>query len=113
MSEGPDLLGGVLPILQAARTYHRHEVVGMENLPKTGPALVVVNHSLATYDIVLLMTAIYTDFGRLPFMSTSIQLGPMPIFAPASISFAVTASRCSGAVFLMRTWPEVIAPATR
>ncbi len=61
-----ELIDGLLPILQAARTYHRHEVVGMENLPKKGAALVVVNHSLATYDIVLLMTAIYTDFGRLP-----------------------------------------------
>lgn len=66
MSEVPDLLNGVLPILQAARTYHRHEVIGMDNLPKEGPALVVVNHSLATYDIILLMSAIYTDFGRLP-----------------------------------------------
>ena len=47
-----------------------------------------------------------TDFGRLPFMSTSIQLGPMPTFAPASRSFAVTASRCSGSVFLMRTMPR-------
>ena len=41
-----------------------------------------------------------------PRMSTSIQLGPMPTLAPASMSLAVTASRCSGAVFLMRTKPR-------
>ena len=48
------------------RTYHHHTVEGMELLPTTGGALVVVNHSLATYDIMLLAAAIYTDTGRLP-----------------------------------------------
>ena len=28
-------------------------------------------------------------------------------------AWRVTASRCSGRVFLMRTWPRVMAPATR
>ena len=54
-----------------------------------------------------------TDFGRLPFMSTSIQLGPMSTFTPASRNFAVTASRWPGSTFLARTSPEVMAPATR
>lgn len=66
MIDNQDVIDRLIPVLQAARTYHRHEVVGMEHLPKEGAALVVVNHSLATYDIVLLMTAIYSDFGRLP-----------------------------------------------
>lgn len=60
------LLKSILPVLQAARLYHRHEVIGLNRLPKEGRALVVVNHSLATYDIVLLMTAIYSQLGRLP-----------------------------------------------
>lgn len=64
--EREDLVKTFLPFLQAARLYHRHEVVGLENIPKEGPVLVVCNHSLATYDIVLLMTAMYADRGRLP-----------------------------------------------
>jgi 1-acyl-sn-glycerol-3-phosphate acyltransferase len=34
--------------------YHRYEVFGFEHLPRTGPALVVFHHSLATYDSFLL-----------------------------------------------------------
>ncbi len=63
--EREELVKKILPLLQAARRYHRHEVVGMEHLPKAGRALIVVNHSLATYDIALLMTAIYEDMGRM------------------------------------------------
>ena len=54
-----------------------------------------------------------TDFSARPRMSTSTQLSPTPTLAPASSSLARTASRWSGRVFLMRTWPPVIAPATR
>ena len=56
----------IMPFLKAARHYHQHEVVGLENVPKDGRALIVVNHSLATYDIVLLMAAMYMDGMRMP-----------------------------------------------
>jgi 1-acyl-sn-glycerol-3-phosphate acyltransferase len=36
--------------LRALRDYHRHELVGFENIPRTGPALIACNHSFATYD---------------------------------------------------------------
>lgn len=64
--EREQLIQTVLPVAQALRLYHRHEVVGLENVPRDSRVLVVVNHSLATYDIVLLMTAFYTDLKRLP-----------------------------------------------
>jgi 1-acyl-sn-glycerol-3-phosphate acyltransferase len=54
----------LLPVLNSLRHYHRHEVVGMEHVPKTGAALVVVNHSLATYDIGLLNAAIFHERTR-------------------------------------------------
>lgn len=47
------------------RMYHRHEVHGLKNLPRQGPCLVVLNHSLATYDMGLLFEAIYDRTGRL------------------------------------------------
>jgi 1-acyl-sn-glycerol-3-phosphate acyltransferase len=47
------------------RAFHRHRVVGIENIPKSGPALLAVNHSLASYDIMLLLGAIYEKSGRI------------------------------------------------
>lgn len=52
------------PLVRALRTYHRHEVFGLENVPSEGPAIIACNHSLATYDMSLLMTAIYDERHR-------------------------------------------------
>jgi 1-acyl-sn-glycerol-3-phosphate acyltransferase len=54
------------PLMKKLRAYHQHTVVGMSHVPKAGRALVVVNHSLATYDIGLLFSAIQTEMGRQP-----------------------------------------------
>lgn len=57
-----ELLGNIaLPL----SLYHRHEVAGLGNIPKKGKVMIVVNHSLATYDIALLIHAIYKRSGRL------------------------------------------------
>jgi hypothetical protein len=61
-----DALKNLIPVVQAIRLYHRHEVVGIDHVPSEGPALVVANHSLATYDISLLMAAIYLETKRVP-----------------------------------------------
>lgn len=53
-------------LLRLARLYHRHEVKGLDRVPKSGRALLVVNHSLATYDIGLLFAAIFDHNGRTP-----------------------------------------------
>lgn len=46
--------------------YHRFEISGLEHVPREGAALLVVHHSLATYDGFLLGDAIYEGTGRLP-----------------------------------------------
>lgn len=56
----------VTPLVKLLKEYHRHEVKGMENVPKKGRGLLVLNHSLATYDIALLMYSIYLEHHRLP-----------------------------------------------
>ncbi|MBR59280.1 MAG: hypothetical protein CMH54_14850 [Myxococcales bacterium] len=56
-------LGG--RVLEAIANYHDHRVYGLEHLPRKGRAMVVVNHSFATYDIGLLVLAIYKHTGRL------------------------------------------------
>lgn len=52
------------PLLRTLRCYHRHEVCGLEHIPRTGRALIVINHSFATYDALLLGHAIHEHTGR-------------------------------------------------
>ena len=47
------------------RRFHDHSIEGVEHLPRTGGALLVFNHSLATYDTFMLATALYEQTGRL------------------------------------------------
>ncbi|RZA21808.1 MAG: acyltransferase family protein [Proteobacteria bacterium] len=56
----------MLPLMGAIRAYHQHEVHGMDNIPAKGPVIVASNHSLATYDMMMLMTAVYLSYGRMP-----------------------------------------------
>lgn len=56
----------LLPVVNSLRMYHRHEVRGLENIPTRGPVIVACNHSLATYDILMLMAAVYGHNGRIP-----------------------------------------------
>lgn len=53
-------------VLDSLRRRHHYTVVGDEHLPATGPCLLVVNHSLATYDILLLGQTLLERTGRLP-----------------------------------------------
>lgn len=55
----------LLPFLKAIRFYHGHDTIGMGHIPQEGPALLVENHSLATYDMALLSAAIYEETGRM------------------------------------------------
>ncbi len=55
----------IFPVFKTLREYHQHEVKGMEHIPLEGRVLVAVNHSLATYDIGLLVCSIYEQTGRI------------------------------------------------
>ncbi|MGZ3652038.1 MAG: lysophospholipid acyltransferase family protein [Bdellovibrionota bacterium] len=48
----------LLAPLNALRRYHHHRVVGAENIPAEGGALIVTNHSFVTYDSFMLGAAI-------------------------------------------------------
>jgi len=58
------VLGGARKLLEGLARYHRHRVHGLEHVPVQGPALVAVNHSLATYDVGLLVLAVFKHTGR-------------------------------------------------
>lgn len=53
------------PIISLLRKYHRHQVVGIERVPKSGRCLLVANHSFATYDLTLLFHAIRESHQRI------------------------------------------------
>lgn len=59
-------LSTLLPFFHLAFKYHSYKVKGMDSVPRTGPAILVVNHSFATYDGVLLGGSIYLQTGRSP-----------------------------------------------
>ncbi|TNE89817.1 MAG: acyltransferase family protein [Deltaproteobacteria bacterium] len=62
---GDEVLAAMRPLVEAIQRYHRHEVFGIENVPKEGGVLFAVNHSFATYDGVLLAKELI-DHGRVP-----------------------------------------------
>ncbi len=53
-------------ILAPLKRYHQHQVVGLEHIPRSGPVLLVLHHSLATYDGLLLGMTILDQVGRAP-----------------------------------------------
>ena len=53
-------------ILRPLARYHRFELRGVEHVPRTGPCLLVVHHTLATYDGFLIGGAIWELTGRMP-----------------------------------------------
>ncbi|MCG8667772.1 MAG: acyltransferase family protein [Pseudomonadales bacterium] len=58
-------VNGLYGAYELISKYHRHEVVGMENIPAQGRCLLVVNHSFATYDNGVLIKQVLRDTGRL------------------------------------------------
>ncbi len=52
-------------LLSLVRRFHRHDIEGVEHLPTRGGALLVMNHSLATYDGFILAAELYERTGRL------------------------------------------------
>lgn len=59
------VINGARRVLSGLARYHRHKVYGLEHIPAEGPALIAVNHSLATYDVGLLVLAVLNARGRM------------------------------------------------
>ena len=52
------------PVSEFLRNYHAHRIYGLERIPTTGPALIVFNHSFASYDMFMFAAAVYSSIGR-------------------------------------------------
>lgn len=53
-----------LNFIKVLRTYHRHKVSGLDYVPTSGRAILVINHAIALYDIIMLWDAIFKSSGR-------------------------------------------------
>ncbi len=53
-------------LLRPLKSYHRHRSVGLERVPAQGGAMLVMHHTLATYDAFLLGVDLFDATGRLP-----------------------------------------------
>ena len=62
----PEVMDGWVRLLAPLRRYHRHAVEGLGNIPAEGPALLIMHHSLATYDGFLFALNLYETTGRIP-----------------------------------------------
>ena len=52
-----------IPLINFLRKIHRHKVVGLNHIKPQQKTIIAINHSLATYDALLLFHAIYEEYG--------------------------------------------------
>jgi 1-acyl-sn-glycerol-3-phosphate acyltransferase len=70
------LVDAFLPLIRA---YFRYEVVGLENVPETGRAVLVGNHGILPVDALLLHYAIRDKYGRWPRGLTDRRIFRIPL----------------------------------
>ena len=97
--------------LAPLRNYHQHKVVGIEHIPKTGPLILVVNHSLATYDGFFLGMAATEERGREPYGLADDLIFKIPGLKQFALSVGlVPASPAAGEALLKSGKMLFIAP---
>ncbi|MGC6493461.1 MAG: lysophospholipid acyltransferase family protein [Myxococcota bacterium] len=84
-----DLLALADRAMSTLATYHRHTVRGLGNLPESGPGLLVVNHSMITYDVLMLQMHIFRETGRFARSLGDRALFKIPILAELTRAFGV------------------------
>ena len=77
----PDFIALLEPVIKGLKIYHRYAVSGLDYIPRKGRAIIVVNHSLATYDILMLIHSIYDQTGRLPRPLVDRLIGHIPMLS--------------------------------
>jgi len=91
----------LLPLRWLAR-YHRYEVRGLDRIPPRGRAILVLNHSFATYDAILLGAAIVKRVRRDPVGLADRQLFRFPRVARWLRRLGLTEASPEGAEAALR-----------
>lgn len=104
----PRLLKDLQPALATLENYHRYAVHGFDHIPDRGAAIVLFEHSLATYDLAMLSNRILEQKGRVLHPLVADQLLATPFFGKAASDLgAVRASH--GAVSRLLESGEMVA----
>lgn len=61
--------------------YHAYRVIGMKHIPRSGPAMIAVSHSFATYDSIILGAKIFLETKRYPASLADRRIFQTPGFA--------------------------------
>ncbi|HCU24301.1 MAG TPA: hypothetical protein DF383_04715 [Deltaproteobacteria bacterium] len=101
----------VSPLLKFAERYFGYEVQGWENIPKRGPALLVMNHGVLPFHAFLLTRQIYSKIGRLPRTLAAEFLFHLPLVRDLIMKGGgLNASRRNAATLLKRGDLVTVAP---
>ena len=84
------------PVSEFLKNYHAYRIYGLERIPPRGPALVVFNHSFASYDMFMFAAAVYSSLGR-----RVRPLGDRLIFKTPLPRTSLTVSGSSKALWMM------------
>ena len=74
------------PLLGLLRRYFRYRIVGLENIPAEGPALIAMNHGAFPVDVPLLGGEIYERDGRVPRSLADRLIFKTPIFRDLAVN---------------------------
>lgn len=83
----PAVARGARRVLAPLARWHHHDLQGDEHVPRSGPILGCLNHSLATYDAFLFAMALHAQTGRMP-----VGLGDDNLFRIPGLATIVHAS---------------------
>ena len=101
----------VSPLLKFGERYFSYEVQGWENIPKKGPALLVMNHGVLPFHAFLLTRQVYLKIGRLPRTLAAEFLFQVPIFRDMILKGGgLNASRRNAGTLLKRGDLVTVAP---
>lgn len=84
------------------RNYHSYEVVGLDQFPRSGPALVASTHSLATYENFLLGSIAVDELGRRPYILADDLLFRIPWVGDAFREVGVVPGKRDTAIEILK-----------
>lgn len=93
---------GLERLIQFLKVYHSYEAFGLENIPRTGPALVVGTHSFATYENFLLPVVGQEVVGRPPYITADSLIFRIPWLVPYAHQLCLIEGKRDKAIELLK-----------